>query len=156
MEYNQELADAIVRTAEDFWNRYMAEGSEEQPMPTADASQTETIKKIFEKGVKDKKVDATEEIKKVAHTLVCVKSRSKELAEKEAVLSNRIKLFMSDATICEGVCTWKNNKDSVKTDWQKVAEHLLDGKTEEERNAIIGNFTSTSVGARVLRLTIEQ
>lgn len=155
MEYNQELADAIVRTAEDFWNRYMAEGSEEQPMPTADATYTDTIKKLFAKGTKDKKVEATDEIKKVARALVSVKARKKELECKEGELSNRIKLFMSDATICEGVCTWKNNKDSVKTDYDKIGKYLLESKcTEEERDAIIKNYTFTETGARVLRMAI--
>lgn len=156
VNYDEDLADTIETAADRFWDKYMSEGSEEQPMPTADASQTETIKKVLAKGVKDKKVDATEEIIKVAKTLVSVKARSKELADKEAVLSNRIKLFMSDATICEGVCTWKNNKDTVKTDWQTLAEHLLEGRTAEERESIVKNFTVTTPGNRVLKITVEK
>ena len=156
VNYDEELAKAINDSAEAFWARYMSDGSAEQPMPTADASQTETIKKVLAKGVKDKKVDATEEIIKVAKTLVSVKARSKELADKEAVLSNRIKLFMSDATICEGEATWKNNKDTVKTDWQTLAEHLLEGMTAEERESIVKNFTVTTPGNRVLRITVEK
>lgn len=158
MQYDEELAEQIVNASDEFFGKYMVEGgSEEPPMPSPDVNSTDTIKKILERGVKDKKVEANDEIRKVAKTLARVKERKKEVTDLESVLSNKIKLFMSDATICEGVCTWKNNKDSVTTDYDGIAKYLLDSKcTPEEREDIVGRFTSTVAGNRVLRLTIAK
>ena len=62
---------------------------------------------------------------------------------------------MGDATAIKGVCTWKNNKDSVKTDWEQVASVALASMSAEDQKKLIASYTKTKPGARVLRITAK-
>ena len=82
-----------------------------------------------------------------------LKSAKDEAQKSEAhteLLSTKLKIRMGDAAslIHRGklLATWKNNRDSVKTDWKSAYLDL--GPTAEH----IAKFTTTSAGARPLLL----
>lgn len=76
----------------------------------------------------------------------------KEALEEKDRLENILKQAMGEAEGIMGLCTWKNNKESPFTDWEKLANELLCAYPRDARNEFIQAFTTTKPGARVLRL----
>ncbi len=152
MEYDEDMAQKILDATEEFWP-YV----ENDQMPEADGSDeaTEYIKSEFARGDAAAVKDPTEEILEALKGLQKAKLDEKDAQNRKTEFENRIKLFMGDATAIKGVCTWKNNKDSVKTDWEQVASVALASMSAEDQKKLIASYTSTKPGARVLRITAK-
>lgn len=152
MEYDEDMAQKILDATEEFWP-YV----ENDQMPEADGSDeaTEYIKSEFARGDAAAVKDPTEEILEALKGLQKAKLDEKDAQNRKTEFENRIKLFMGDATAIKGVCTWKNNKDSVKTDWEQVASVALASMSAEDQKKLIASYTTTKPGARVLRITAK-
>lgn len=152
MEYDEEMAQKILDATEEFWP-YV----ENDQMPEADGSDeaTEYIKSEFAMGDAAAVKDPTEEILEALKGLQKAKLDEKDALDRKTEFENRIKLYMGDATAIKGVCTWKNNKDSVKTDWEQVASVALASMSAEDQKKLIDSYTTTKPGARVLRITAK-
>ena len=152
MEYDEEMAQKILDATEEFWP-YV----ENDQMPEADGSDeaTEYIKSEFARGDAAAVKDPTEEILEALKGLQKAKLDEKDAQNRKTEFENRIKLFMGDATAIKGVCTWNNNKDSVKTDWEQVASVALASMSVEDQKKLIASYTTTKPGARVLRITAK-
>lgn len=152
MEYDEEMAQKILYSTEEFWP-YV----ENDQMPEADGSDeaTEYIKSEFARGDAAAVKDPTEEILEALKGLQKAKLDEKDAQDRKTEFENRIKLFMGDATAIKGVCTWNNNKDSVKTDWEQVANVALASMSAEDQKKLIASYTKTKPGARVLRITAK-
>lgn len=150
MEYDEEMAQKILDATEEFWP-YV----ENDQMPEADGSDeaTEYIKSEFARGDAAAVKDPTEEILEALKGLQKAKLDEKDALDRKTEFENRIKLYMGDATAIKGVCTWKNNKDSVKTDWEQVASVALASMSAEDQKKLVASYTTTKPGARVLRIT---
>ena len=152
MEYDDEMAAKILEASEAFWP-YV----ETDEMPEADGSEaaSEFIADRFAVGDEDESKEATEEIKDTIRQLVNAKAAKKAASDMETELSNRVKVFMGDATVIPGYATWKNAKDSSKTDWEAVAREAMQGMSVEQRADIIARNTVLKAGARTLRITAK-
>lgn len=152
MEYDEEMAQKILDATEEFWP-YV----ENDQMPEADGSDeaTEYIKSEFAMGDAAAVKDPTEEILEALKGLQKAKLDEKDAQDRKTEFENRIKLYMGDATAIKGVCTWKNNKDSVKTDWEQVASVALASMSAEDQKKLVASYTTTKPGARVLRITAK-
>ena len=152
MEYDEEMAQKILDASDEFWP-YV----ENDQMPEADGSDeaTEYIKSEFARGDAAAVKDPTEEILEALKGLQKAKLDEKDAQDRKTEFENRIKLYMGDATAIKGVCTWKNNKDSVKTDWEQVASVALASMSAEDQKKLIASYTTTKPGARVLRITAK-
>ena len=152
MEYDEDMAQKILDATEEFWP-YV----ENDQMPEADGSDeaTEYIKSEFARGDAAAVKDPTEEILEALKGLQKAKLDEKDAQDRKTEFENRIKLYMGDATAIKGVCTWKNNKDSVKTDWEQVASVALASMSAEDQKKLIASYTTTKPGARVLRITAK-
>ena len=152
MEYDEEMAQKILDATEEFWP-YV----ERDQMPEADCSDeaTEFIKSEFARGDAATVKDPTEEILEALKGLQKAKLDEKDAQDRKTEFENRIKLYMGDATAIKGVCTWKNNKDSVKTDWEQVASVALASMSAEDQKKLIASYTTTKPGARILRITAK-
>lgn len=152
MEYDEEMAQKIIDATEEFWP-YV----ENDQMPEADGSDeaTEYIKSEFARGDAAAVKDPTEEILEALKGLQKAKLDEKDALDRKTEFENRIKLYMGDATAIKGVCTWKNNKDSVKTDWEQVASVALASMSAEDQKKLVASYTTTKPGARVLRITAK-
>lgn len=152
MEYDEEMAQKILDATEKFWP-YV----ENDQMPEADGSDeaTEYIKSEFARGDAAAVKDPTEEVLEALKGLQKAKLDEKDAQDRKTEFENRIKLYMGDATAIKGVCTWKNNKDSVKTDWEQVASVALASMSAEDQKKLIASYTTTKPGARVLRITAK-
>lgn len=150
MEYDEEMAQKILDATEEFLP-YV----ENDQMPEADGSDeaTEYIKREFARGDAADVKDPTEEILEALKGLQKAKLDEKDALDRKTEFENRIKLYMGDATAIKGVCTWKNNKDSVKTDWEQVASVALASMSDEDQKKLVASYTTTKPGARVLRIT---
>lgn len=152
MEYDEDMAQKILDASDEFWP-YV----ERDKMPEADGSDeaTEYIKSEFARGDAAAVKDPTEEILEAIKDLQKAKLDEKDAQTRKAEAENKIKVYMGDATVIKGVCTWKNNKDSVKTDWEQVASVALASMSAEDQKKLIASYTTTKPGARVLRITAK-
>lgn len=152
MEYDEDMAQKILDASDEFWP-YV----ERDQMPEADGSDeaTEYIKSEFARGDAAAVKEPTEEILEALKGLQKAKLDEKDAQNRKTEFENRIKLFMGDATAIKGVCTWNNNKDSVKTDWEQVASVALASMSAEDQKKLIASYTTTKPGARVLRITAK-
>lgn len=152
MEYDEEMAQKILDASDEFWPFV-----ERDKMPEADGSDeaTEYIKSEFARGDTSAVKEPTEEILEALKGLQKAKLDEKDAQNRKTEFENRIKLFMGDATAIKGVCTWNNNKDSVKTDWEQVANVALASMSAEDQKKLIASYTKTKPGARVLRITAK-
>lgn len=152
MEYDEEMAQKILDASDEFWPFV-----ERDKMPEADGSDeaTEYIKSEFARGDAAAVKDPTEEILEALKGLQKAKLNEKDAQTRKTEFENRIKLFMGDATAIKGVCTWNNNRDSVKTDWEQVASVALASMSAEDQKKLIASYTKTKPGARVLRITAK-
>ena len=152
MEYDEDMAQKILDASDEFWPFV-----ERDKMPEADGSDeaTEYIKSEFARGDASAVKDPTEEILEALKGLQKAKLDEKDAQDRKTEFENRIKLYMGDATAIKGVCTWKNNKDSVKTDWEQVASVALASMSAEDQKKLVASYTTTKPGARVLRITAK-
>ena len=152
MEYDEDMAQKILDATDEFWP-YV----ENDQMPEADGSDeaTEYIKSEFARGDAAAVKDPTEEILEALKGLQKAKLDEKDAQDRKTEFENRIKLYMGDATAIKGVCTWKNNKDIVKTDWEQVASVALASMSAEDQKKLVAAYTTTKPGARVLRITAK-
>lgn len=152
MEYDEDMAQKIIDATEEFWP-YV----ENDQMPEADGSgdTTDYIKTEYAVGRADEEKDPTEEILEALKDLQKAKLDEKDAQTRKAEAENKIKLYMGDATAIKGVCTWKNNKDSVKTDWEQVASVALASMSAEDQKKLVASYTTTKPGSRVLRITAK-
>lgn len=149
-ERDDELIAKINEAAETFWAECM-EG-DKVPSVGGDSASTEWIRKHMSVGDKDKKVVATEDIADTIVKLKQTKETIKSLENIQAQYENKVKEFLGDATVCEGFCTWKNNKDSVSTDWKAVANAFAGAEGFEDA---VKAATTTKPGNRVLKITLK-
>lgn len=152
MEYDEDMAQKILDASDEFWPFV-----ERDKMPEADGSDeaTEYIKSEYARGDAATVKEPTEEILEALKGLQKAKLDEKDAQNRKTEFENRIKLFMGDATAIKGVCTWNNNKDSVKTDWEQVASVALASMSAEDQKKLIASYTTTKPGARVLRITAK-
>ena len=152
MEYDEDMAQKILDASDEFWPFV-----ERDKMPEADGSDeaTEYIKSEFARGDAAAVKEPTEEILEALKGLQKAKLDEKDAQDRKTEFENRIKLYMGDATAIKGVCTWNNNKDSVKTDWEQVASVALASMSAEDQKKLVASYTTTKPGARVLRITAK-
>ena len=142
IERDDETIHAIRTREIEFWNRLQ---NREAPDP-------ETIEDVQFLYKKDKGlvIEADDELASLVIELKNEKQRRKHSEAQEEMLATKIKLLMGDAAVAmhngKPICTWKNNKDSVKTDWRAMGEYL------NAPPETIAKFQSTHPGARVLLL----
>lgn len=152
MEYDEELARKIVEASEAFWP--YVENSE-MPEASGSESTSDYIKEHFAEGTPDKEKEPDEELAKNVEAYVKASDDEKSAKARKDEAANRIRVFMGDATVVPGFCTWKNNKGKTETDWQGVAETLMESIPVLEREELVKKFTTTKPGNRTLRITAK-
>ena len=98
---------------------------------------------------------ADSEMVEAVHAFVDVKARVEALIEDRDRLRTIIGTRMGAATSMTGPdfrVTWKKSKDRAVIDWQNVAEGLLGGLTEQEREFLLSMNTRIEEGSRPLNV----
>ena len=138
-ERDEETIAAIRAREIEFWQRIQ---SGDAPDPVT----AEDVKWLYKRD-NGKTMDADEELADLCLELKHYKTTHKAIEADIDLLATRIKARMGDAALLLGpngkpLCSWKNNKDGVKTDWQAVAHAA--GATPEQ----IAANTHPTPGAR--------
>jgi putative phage-type endonuclease len=134
---------AGIRTREiAFWNSIQTRNA--PALATAD-----DVAFLYKRDM-GKTIEANPDILAVCEMLKDTKGQIKTAEIQADLLATQIKIFMGDAAVLtfdgKPVCTWKNNKNGTKTDWQAIAEQL------QASPEIITAHTKVTNGARPLLL----
>lgn len=151
IDRDEEIIQALRTKEIAFWEMVQ---NRTPPKPTTH----DDIKLLYKRDY-GASVDVDDEISEYFSSLVMAKEQQKELESKIDLITTKIKSFMGDAAVLTAngrpLLTWKNNKDSSKTDW-KAAFYDLVGKSvgisKADLDEIINNTTKTVPGARVFRI----
>lgn len=88
--------------------------------------------------------------------LASVKRRLAEMGKEEQGLKDKLLPLLQDADTVEyagqSLLTYRANKASQKTDWQRVASVLMQDQPGERIAALLAEYTHAQPGSRVLRL----
>jgi len=152
MEYDEELAQKIVDASEAFWP--YVENSE-MPEASGSESTSDYIKEHFAEGTPDKEKEPDEELAKNVEAYVKASDEEKSAKARKDEAGNRIRVFMGEATVVPGFCTWKNNKGKTETDWEAVAKAAMENMSVLDRDKLVAKFTETKPGNRTLRITAK-
>ena len=148
IERDEETISAIRAKEVEFWRRVQ---DRDPPEPaTAD-----DVKWLY---AKDSGIvmDADEDILAQVTHLAGLKSEARRIESAAEATATRIKCAMGHASTLlyqgQKIATWKSNKDSIKTDWQKAFDSLkeLCEASSAEANEAIKQATKTSPGNRPL------
>lgn len=152
MDYDEDIAERILAESDDFWPYVIND-----QMPEADGSEQADafIKKEYAEGDENKTKEATDEITELVKKLSDARKAQKEAKAAEDEIANRIKVFMGNATAVAGLCTWKNEKDSVKVNWESVASEAMSGMDADARRELVNRYTTITPGKRPLKITAK-
>lgn len=157
---DNDMIQMLQARAAEWWNNYVVKDVAPPPMSEAD------VLALFPKHKPGKSVVADENI---CATLGLIKETKTMIAQYETqkeCLQMQVKNFLKDsesAVVVDNagkpLVTWKNNKDSVKTDWEEAYQELLrkveiyklipPAEFDGLRKEIIAKHTETKPGARV-------
>lgn len=144
VERDNELIGNLQDAVERFWADHV-----EKRIPPAPQSE-EDCRKLWSRNEAGATLEADDAIKDAVSNLRDVTAKIKALEGEESALKKQIMEAMGTNEILtidgKKAVTWKCNKDSVKTNWQMLAESY------NPDEAKIAEFTTTTAGARVFRL----
>jgi predicted phage-related endonuclease len=88
------------------------------------------------------------ELRRQQKTLEC---QLEPLEKRREVLENQLREAVAEDAGLRwkgGQFTWKRTKDRSITNWEELAQHLLDGFSEEEKAGYVHEYTESQPGAR--------
>jgi putative phage-type endonuclease len=148
--YDGALFDALLGVAESFWRDYV----EADVAPPVDGSKSarEWLLREHPRAVRDV-IKGTEEHAAMVRELgrVTITLRDME-AHKECVRQQLMEAIgdHEGLTCAAGKVSWRNNKSTMKTDWQALAMEL------SPPESLIQKYTTEQPGPRVFRLTLAK
>lgn len=154
---DKELMKTIWQQEEEFYRRFIA--GEETPKFDWGKSVAEFVRKKYphhtEKAEFSVDDNGDEVVKQALLDLLSARTSKKTVLEIEATQKTLIEAYMRDAEVLnwkdKGVkITWRNVKDSVKVDWQKVFEEIfpLLNLPAEEKDKLLKRHTEYKTGVR--------
>ena len=149
IEADHELHEMIEDGVADFW-RLVETDTPPDPETEAEARQR------WPRHSDGRVLEADDALTVMLQHLADCKRRGKEVAEEEQSLKDLTLPLSAEAeTVRRGemsLAPYKANKDSQRTDWQALANHLLASHPLSDIAAMVANYTHSAPGARVLRL----
>ena len=150
IEADQQLFADLVEEAGAWWAKHVVADMPPEATTEDDARRLWKSHKAGHEKIVDFSIAGA--VQRLAET----KAEIAALEKEEQALRDAILPAFGDAEAIsymgQKLATWKNNKASAKTDWKGVANTISD-KIEPEIFALIRDeFTTTTEGARVLRL----
>jgi predicted phage-related endonuclease len=153
VEYDPDLAASLVQIGRDFYERCMVGGEQPAVDGAADAARVLAARFPRNKGPL-LKVDG--EARELVARLLVARAAKADAEKAEEIAAAAVKALIGDADglTCDlGKVTWKNNKDSQKTDWEAVAGDLAKRLDPALFEAARREFTQTKPGSRVFRVS---
>jgi len=160
IERDDEIIAGLIETYAEFWQRVH---SGEAPEVDGHDATAEALRRRYPRG-EDSEIVADLPAVGLIESLLEVRRALKDEEERERLIVGRIKDRMGTVArlVAPGVVvSWKNNKDSSKTDWASVAKayrSIIEGAsidTIADLDTIESIHTNTIPGARVFRVTAK-
>ena len=160
-DFDKELYDLMIEAAVEFWNNHVVPRI--PPEITEPSEIIEVCRRQFPRHTDGKFIESDDETEKLAQGYLDAEITIRTGEEFRDTFKSQIIKKISDA---EGVITsvgkftFKANKDSERTDWEKVAYHMrnalareTDAETaERDLTTAIQTFTTIKPGPRVFRV----
>jgi putative phage-type endonuclease len=154
LAFDAAIFDDILNQAGEWWQRHVVADT---PPPTV--TEAETRQRWPRHAAGAARIVGPEIAQAVAE-LADVKRRIAELEEEEQALRDRVTVAFEDAESISNagrvLATWKANKDSRKTDWKALSTEWGPPPGSPAAQADIERYTTTTPGARVLRLNTKE
>jgi predicted phage-related endonuclease len=143
MSFDAELWDGIKEMCRRFKRDHIDTGTP-PPLDYSDAA-SEYLKARFPKDT-GPVIEPTPEAAELVARFRALKLIREEAEKSEQEARNRLLAIVGASAGIAGLCTYKANKASTKTDWEQVAKAL------KAPTDLVAQFTVTKPGFRVLRL----
>lgn len=144
-----EIIAALVAAADEFW-RNLEQGIAPPPQSEADA------RRLWPRNAAGKRVIVDVTVADACRDLAALADEEKALEARRDELRTVVLAALGDAEEAQymgrKLCTWRNNKDTHRVNWEGVARELGSIAGVDAFGAALGNHTETKPGARVLRL----
>lgn len=147
VERDRETGELLLEVVGRFWQDNVL--AKVPPPVDATEAYAAFLRRRFPKAAAPP-LEASEELRNMVANYRTVKEELALAEEREQLVSNALRATIGEADGIEGLCTYRQNKDGTKTDWEAVA--LAAGAAPE----LITLHTTTKPGARVLRLSKEK
>lgn len=145
---DDEFASAIIEDLARWHRDYVVA---DKPPPATAASDSRNIIAMHPRSLANY-IEPSAELERLAREKNELTIERKDVEEREGIAKTKIQELIGSnegSLGCGWKVTWKNNKDSLKTDWRAVAEEL------SAPNDIVNKHTRIVAGARVLRVTVK-
>jgi putative phage-type endonuclease len=137
---NDEFIKEMIAREREFWHEYVMKDI----VPAA--NEADDLSEFYPENERDALLQPTDKHIEILRSIFTLEGEAALLNDRIDGLKNQIKQDIGDASGIDGIATWKNNKPSIKVDWESVSHEL--GATPE----IISRYSTMKTGARVLRL----
>lgn len=149
---DREMGGMLVQFVEKWWADHVVQGLPCEP----DGS--EAYAGFLRRRYPSNLAPALPLTPEAAQLVAAARAAKAELAqaeEREAEAVAKLKALIGEAEGVQGLCTWKNNKPSTKTDFEAAFQKLVADSQCPAGTAheLVQQFTTTKPGARVLRLS---
>lgn len=155
-ERDMELEGAMLDVAAKFWTDYVI-GGKRPPIGTSDAA-GEYLRKRFPR-VRTALRKADEHESGLLDLYAQTRSEERQIGKERERIENELKLALGDAEGLfweRGKFTYRNVKDSHVTDWKALASRLMGSYTDEEREAVMREFTELKAGVRRIHFICKE
>lgn len=155
---DREMGGQLVEFAEKWWSDHVVQGL---PVPVDGSEAASSYLRRRYPADQGALLDPTMEARELVERLRAAKAALKAAEQEEAAVGNALRALIGDSAGFAGVCTWRSNKPSQKTDWEAIARILRERILFKEPevapliDGITTKFTTMKPGARVLRLAKE-
>jgi predicted phage-related endonuclease len=143
-----ELEDEILQGAEEFWRRHIVGG--EEPVPGGSPETSRYIRERFPRQRADIR-EASPVEAALLDEYRLVRDDEDDINLRRTALEQRIKLAIGEAdglTWAGGRFTWRNVRDSLRTDWEALAESMLRTMAADEQAALKREYSALHEGTR--------
>jgi predicted phage-related endonuclease len=150
VDFSPSFFSKLKARAQDFWHNHVLT----QTPPEPQEGDSETASLMFPRASIDTLMAPTMDLENMVAYLAGLKAGVKEREGEIDVLEAKIKLILADKEKCSNdlfSLSWKNNKDSEKTDWKQIASELAE-KCPALYADLLMKHTTIKPGPRVFRL----
>lgn len=144
---DRELGGMLLEVVGRFWRENVI--ARRPPAVDGSVAYTEYLRRRHPRDTAPA-LPASDQLRDLVAKVREAKAALKVAEDAEGLATNALRAALGDAAGIEGLCTYRSNKDSTKTDWEAVAKDC------EAPPEIIAAHTITKPGARVLRLSKEK
>ncbi len=154
VHHDQGFFDDLLNEAGEWWEKHVKADTPPEPINAADA------RSRWKRHASERQVVLDDAMAKKAAEFKELNKKIKALETKKDAILDEILPVVADAELIlhggDVLATYRNNKDSVKIDWEAAFEELLDSEIhpdfhEDLRSQLTKAHQVTKAGARVLR-----